>query len=120
MPLLLLHRLRHALRAAAQRFQRAALRADSAFGIAVAELAFGVAHRLAGAAELLHAVLLTLLALLAHAALAAIAPAACCSCSRKSLLVLAQFAHTLLALLALLSLLTLLPALAVAPRWSCP
>jgi hypothetical protein len=38
---LLLHRLGEVLRAAAQRFERAALGIDGAVGIALAELAFG-------------------------------------------------------------------------------
>jgi hypothetical protein len=45
---LLLHRLRHALRALAHRLKRAPLRFDRAVGIALAKLALGVAHRLAG------------------------------------------------------------------------
>ena len=49
---LLLHRLRQSLRALAQRVERAALRVDGAVGVAFAEIAFGVAHRFAGAAEL--------------------------------------------------------------------
>src|SRR5262249_46083798 len=50
---LLLQRLRQALRALAQRLERAALRVDRAVGIALAERAFRLAHRLAGAAELI-------------------------------------------------------------------
>src|SRR5262245_108670 len=66
-PHLLLHHLRQPLRALAHGVERAALGIDGALGIAVAERAFGVAHGLAGAAELVHlalAGLLTLLALL--------------------------------------------------------
>jgi hypothetical protein len=73
--LLLLHGLRHALRALAHRFERAALRVDRTVGIAFAELAFGLAHGFAGTAELIHfaallAVLAGLTRLLAHATLA--------------------------------------------------
>src|SRR5690606_11813944 len=41
------HLLHHVLRAAPQRFQRLALLADRAFALALAERAFGAAHRLA-------------------------------------------------------------------------
>src|SRR5262249_49294757 len=51
---LLLHRLGEILRTAAQRLKRAALRIDRAVGVALAELALRIAHRLAGAAELVH------------------------------------------------------------------
>ena len=44
LPLLLLHGLRHALRAFAHRLERTALRVDGAVGIALAELACGVAQ----------------------------------------------------------------------------
>src|SRR5580704_8489802 len=54
---LLLHRLRQTLRALAQRVERFALRVDGIVGIALAEIARGVAHRFAGAAELVHLVL---------------------------------------------------------------
>src|SRR5260370_3344850 len=47
----LLHRLREALGALAQRIQRAALRIHSAIGIALAELAAGIPHRAIGFAE---------------------------------------------------------------------
>ena len=59
----LLHLLRQVLRAAPQRFQRAALGIDRAVGIALAELALGIAHGAVGLAEPLARVL-TLLALL--------------------------------------------------------
>src|SRR4029077_15813719 len=48
---LLLHLLRQTLRALAHRLQRATLAVDRAFGIAVAQLAFGLAHGPAGVAE---------------------------------------------------------------------
>ena len=54
---LLLHRLRQTLRALAQRVERAALRVDGAVGIALAEFAFGFAHGVAGAAELIELIL---------------------------------------------------------------
>src|SRR6516225_4807439 len=54
---LLLHRLRQALRALAQGIERAALRFHRAVGIAFAEIADGIAHRLAGAAELIELIL---------------------------------------------------------------
>src|SRR5690349_18786338 len=61
---LLLHRLRHALRALAHRLERAALRIHRAVGITLAERALGVAHRLAGATErIAFATLVALLAL---------------------------------------------------------
>src|SRR5262249_37629219 len=105
---LLLHRLCEILRAAPQRLERAALRVDGAVGIALAELAFGIAHGLAGAAELIHlalpllALAEALLAQLLHQLLELIA---------QRLLVLLQVAHLLVALLALLALLPLLAAL---------
>jgi len=105
----LLHRLCHALRAAPQGFQCLALRADGAFRIAVAELALGLTHRLAGLAKLIHAVL-ALLALLSHAALLQLLEQLL-QLLAQGLLILAQFAHALLALLALL---TLLSAMAIA------
>ena len=74
LPHLLLHRLRQRLRALAQGVERAALRVNGVVGVALAEIACGVAHRLAGAAKLIHFVLalalLTLLALLAFLVLA--------------------------------------------------
>src|SRR5580658_8160074 len=57
LPHLLLHALRQTLRALAQTIERAALRVDGIVGIALTELAFGLAHRIAGAAELIHLVL---------------------------------------------------------------
>src|SRR6266851_1220924 len=72
----LLHRLRQALGALAQRFQRLALRIHGALGVAFAELAAGVAHGGIGLAAAVLAValvaLLTLLALLAALALLAL------------------------------------------------
>src|SRR5260370_42422189 len=62
LPHLLLHGLRQRLRALAQGVERAALRIHRAVGIALAQTAFGLAHGLAGAAELIQFVL-TLLAL---------------------------------------------------------
>src|SRR5579884_1767329 len=62
LPHLLLHGLRQRLRALAQLFERAALGVDRTFGVVVAEIAFGLAHGVAGAAELVH-LALTLLAL---------------------------------------------------------
>src|SRR5580700_8516868 len=67
----LLHRFGETLGALAQRIQRLALRIHGAIGIALAELAAGVAHRVVGLAEAVLAVtglriaVLTLLALLA-------------------------------------------------------
>ena len=96
--LLLLHGLRHALCALAHRLERAALRVDRTVGIAFAELAFRLAHRFAGAAELIHfATLLALLArLLTHAALAQFLHQLVELLAQR-LLILAQFAHILLA-----------------------
>jgi hypothetical protein len=98
----LLHGLRHALRAAAQGLERAPLRIDRTVGIAVAELALGVAHGLAGAAELIHALttLLTFALLLAEPALAQLFEQFL-QLLAQCLLVLSQFAHILLALTAL-------------------
>src|SRR5262249_8907544 len=114
---LLLHRLGEVLRAPAQSFERAALGIDRAVRVAFSELAFRLAHGVAGAAELIHLALplLTLaealLAQLLHQFLELIA---------QCLLILAQLAHLiallpLLALLTLLALLAALSALAVAP-----
>ena len=77
----LLHLLREVLRAAAQRFERAALRVDRAVGIALAELAFGVAHRAVGLAEPFARVLalLAVLALLTGLALLPAPGRACAS-----------------------------------------
>jgi hypothetical protein len=103
----LLHGLGEILRAAAQRFEGAALRIDGAVRIAISQLSFRFAHGLAGAAELIHLALplLTLakamLAQLLHELFELVAQRA---------LVLLQLAH-LVALLALLSLLALLAAL---------
>src|SRR6516165_4824524 len=60
---LLLHRLRQTLRALAQGIERAALRFHGAVGIALAEIAGGVAHGVAGAAELIELILALCLAL---------------------------------------------------------
>src|SRR5437016_1815638 len=114
----LLHRLRETLGALAQRIQRAALRIHRAIGVALAELAAGIAHRGIGFAETILALallgiltglpLLTLLAALAlsHAALGKLLlqllePVA------QAFLILPQIAHALIALLA---------AHAIAPR----
>src|ERR1700746_2328555 len=56
-PHLLLHGLRQALSALAQGIERAALRLHRAVGIALAEITSGVAHGVAGAAELIELVL---------------------------------------------------------------
>src|SRR5580700_6089195 len=56
LPHLLLHRLRQRLRTLAQSVERAALRIDGAIGIGVAKIAFGLAHGLASAAELIRSV----------------------------------------------------------------
>src|SRR5262249_35567099 len=109
---LLLHRLGEVLRAPAQSFERAALGIDRAVRVAFAELAFRLAHGVAGATELIHlalpllALAEALLAQLLHQLLELIA---------QSLLILAQLAHlvALLALLPLLALLALLPLLAL-------
>src|SRR5207247_3575899 len=112
----LLHRLRETLGALAQRIQRAALRIHRAIGVALAELAAGIAHRGIGFAEAILALallrvavlpllpllpLLTLLAALAlsHAALGKLLlqllePVA------QAFLILLQIAHALIALLA--------------------
>src|SRR5215813_14996432 len=111
---LLLHRLGEVLRAPAQSFECAALGIDRAVCVAFAELAFRLAHRVAGATELIHlalpllALAEALLAQLLHQLLELIA---------QCLLILAQLAHlvALLALLTLLALLAALAALAVAP-----
>src|SRR5262249_27866665 len=64
LPHLLLHRLRHALRAFAHGLERATLRIDGAVGITLAERTLRVAHCLAGATELIAlALLVTLLTL---------------------------------------------------------
>src|SRR6476646_326294 len=104
---LLLHRLGKVLCAPAQGFERAALRIDGAVCVALAELALGVAHGFARAAELIHFAL-TLLAL-AEALLAQLFHP-----------LLAQGAHLVAllavpALLPFLTLLTALPPLAVTP-----
>src|SRR4029077_12856925 len=112
-----LHRLGEVLRASAQSFECAALGIDRAIRIAFSELAFCLAHGIAGAPELIHLALplLTLaealLAQLLHQFLELIA---------QRLLILAQLAHlvallALLTLLALLAALSALPALAVVP-----
>src|SRR5215472_3005276 len=111
---LLLHRLGEVLRAPAQSFERAALGIDRAVRVTFAELAFRLAHGIAGATELIHlalpllALAEALLAQLLHQLLELIA---------QCLLILAQLAHlvALLALLTLLALLAALAALAVAP-----
>src|SRR5262245_46001642 len=111
---LLLHRLGEVLRAPAQSFERAALGIDRAVRVAFSELAFRLAHGVAGATELIHLALSllalaeALLAQLLHQFLELIA---------QRLLILAQLAHliALLALLTLLALLAALSALAVAP-----
>src|SRR2546430_9430608 len=103
---LLLHRLGEVLRASAQSFEGAALRIDRAVRVAFSELAFRIAHGVAGAAELIHfalpllALAEPLLAQLLHQLLELIA---------QRLLILAQLAH-LVALLALLALLAALSA----------
>src|SRR4029453_434997 len=107
-PALLPPRAGEGLRAPAQSFERAALRVDRAVRVAFSELAFRIAHGVAGAAELTHfalpllALAEPLLAQLLHQLLELIA---------QRLLILAQLAH-LVALLALLALLTLLALLA--------
>src|SRR5262249_23502068 len=111
---LLLHRLGEVLRPLAQSFERAALGIDRAVRVALAELAFRLAHGVAGATELIHlplpllALAKALLAQLLHQLLELIA---------QRLLILAQLAHlvALLALPTLLALLAALSALAVAP-----
>ena len=66
----LLHRLRHALRTFPHGIECATLAVNRAVGVALAEFALGLAHRLTGAAELIHAVVtLSLLALLVLALL---------------------------------------------------
>src|SRR4029453_13351539 len=118
---LLLHRLGEVLRTPAQRLERAALRIDRAVGVAFAELAFGIAHGLAGAAELIHLALTLALPLLVLAeALLAQLLHQLAQLLAQCLLVLAQLSHlvallALLTFLALLTLLAALPALAVAP-----
>src|SRR5712692_9346731 len=87
---LLLHRLREVLRPAPQRLERAALRVDGAVGVALADLALGLAHGFARRAELIHLALPllplaeALLAQLLHQLVEPIA---------QRLLVLAQLAH---------------------------
>ena len=61
----LLHRFGELLRALAQRIERAALRVDRAVGVALAEIAFGFTHRLAGVAELVGCLILSLVLSLA-------------------------------------------------------
>src|SRR5262245_23868343 len=115
---LLLHRLGEVLRTPAQRLERAALRIDRAVGVALAELAFRIAHGLARAAELIHLALALALPLLVLAeALLAQLLHQLAQLVAQRLLVLAQLSHlvALLALLTLLTLLAALPALAVAP-----
>src|SRR5260370_12134409 len=114
----LLHRLRETLRALAQRIQRAALRIHGAIGVALAELAAGIAHRGIGFAEaglalallgvLSRLPLLTLLAALAlsHAALCKLV-LQLLEPFTQAILLLLQIAHALIALLA---------AHAIAPR----
>src|SRR5579862_4627118 len=70
LPHLLLHRLRQRLRPLTQSIERAPLGVDGVVGIAVAKIAFGIAHGLAGTAELVGAVLALPLAILALLVLA--------------------------------------------------
>src|SRR5262245_26165633 len=105
--LLLLHHLRQALCALAHGVERAALGIDGAVGIAVAELTFGIAHGLAGAAELIH-LLLALLTLLAVARHLLLAEAALAQLLQQLLELLAQ---RLLVFLQFAELLPLLPLL---------
>jgi hypothetical protein len=94
----LLHRVRHALGALAQRIQRATLRIHGTIGITVAELAGGVAHRVVGSAEVVAVILVGLIALIPLALLALVA-------------LLTLFALLALLLLPLASLLTALALL---------
>src|SRR5262245_13764793 len=115
--LLLLHHLGEALRALAHGIEGAALGIDRAVGIAVAELTLGIAHGLAGAAELVH-LLLALLSVARHLLLAEAALAQLLQqlleLLAQLLLVLLELAE-LLSLLPLLALLSLLPLLALLP-----
>src|SRR5258708_27118646 len=129
----LLHRLREALSALAERIQCLALRIDGGVGIALAQLAAGIAHRRIGLAEAVVVtvaliVRLTLVAGLALALLVALLPALALVAAlallahaalgelllqllepvAQALLVLLQIAHALVALL--------VAAHAVAPR----
>jgi O-antigen/teichoic acid export membrane protein len=63
LPHLLLHGLRQRLRAFAQSLERAALGIHRVVGVALGKIVFGLAHRLAGAAELVQIVLVLLAAL---------------------------------------------------------
>src|SRR5262249_38879711 len=122
-PLLLLHHLGEALRALAHGVERATLRIDGAVRIAFAQRAFGFAHGLAGAAELVHlalalALLLALLTLprllLSLLALLVLAEPALAQLLQKLLQLLLQRLLILLQLaelLALVALLALLPLL---------
>ncbi len=108
---MLLHRLREALRALAQRVERAALRIDGAVGVALAEIALGLAHGVAGSAELIQPVLaLTCCALLALLILAEAAVfqfvEQLVEAVAQRLLVLPQFVHES-------------PLIALLPGWPC-
>src|SRR5262249_20352617 len=60
LPLALLHRFGEALGALTQRVQRASLRLHRAIGVAIAEVAAGIAHRAVGLAETVVAVVVAL------------------------------------------------------------
>src|SRR6185312_1729723 len=98
--LLLLELLRQPLRALAHGVERAALAADGVVGVALAELPLGVAHGLAGVAELVHAVallaLLALLPLLPALALLALLLFALLLAEASLLELLEQLAHAVL------------------------
>ena len=124
---LLLHRLRQALRTLAQCLERAPLRIDRAVGVAFAEAALGLAHGVAGTAEVVDVALALALALLARLTLLVRAETAVLELFEQlvqpvaqRLLALPQVAErvallALLPLLALLSLLALLPLPALLP-----
>src|SRR4029077_18618384 len=100
LPHLLLHGLRQRLRALAQGFERAALRIHRAVGVALREIVFGLAHRLAGAAELIQIVLVLLAALVLAEILQLFEQLV--EAVAQRLLVLPQFTQAVALLLALL------------------
>src|SRR5262249_33618760 len=128
---LLLHHLGESLGTLPQRIEGAALGVHRSIGIAFAQGAFGIAHGVAGAPELVGfalAGLLALLTLLALLSLLVLPEPALAQFLQQLLQLLAQgllvllepaellALLALLPLLALLSLLAALPALAIAPR----
>src|SRR5437763_5031429 len=128
LPISLLHSLREALRAFAQRFQRLALRINGRVGIALAQAVAGIAHRGVRLAEPVFAIallialfallaLLTLLAPLAALVFLATLPLPHAAFGQLLLQFLEPVAHPLLILLQIAhALIALLAAHAIPPR----